>query len=102
MKRGKKANLIEYALNFFADFGIYSFAVLGVLVSKYLPQFRVSGTFHLEHIELGTLLMSCIIAFMISFGMDFDADTDGARKRWKRRAAFALANGAMWHTIIGG
>jgi len=39
---------------------------------------------------------------MISFGMDFDADTDGARKRWKRRAAFALANGAMWHTIIGG
>lgn len=102
MKRGKKANFIEKFVDFLADFGIYSFSVIGILTSQYLPQFRQTGFIDLHPINWGTFVISCIIAFMISFSMDIGSDTDGARKNWKRRAAFALTNGAMWQTIIGG
>jgi len=102
MGRVQRIDFREKFINFLADFGIYSFAVIGVLISRYLPQFRAHGFIDLNHITLGTLIPSCVIAFMISFGMDFDSDTEGARRNWKRRAAFALTNGAMWQTIIGG
>lgn len=102
MNRVQRADFTERLANFLADFGVYAFSVIGILTSQYLPQFRQTGFVNLEPINWGTFLISCILAFMISFTMDINSDVDGARKHWKRRAAFALTNGAMWQTIIGG
>lgn len=101
-KRAKKAYFLEAIANFLLDFGIYAFAVVGVLTSKYITEFRAGSPISFETLGLPSVIIACVIAFIVSFGMDIDGDTEGLRKNWKRRAAFALSSGIAWYTIVGG
>lgn len=101
----KDAGLVmskENVQDFFLDFGIYMFCVVGVLASRWIPMFKDSREIPVDQIGLGELLFAMVVAFIVVFAFDQEGDKKGKRSAFRRRAAFALAQGFMWDTVIGG
>lgn len=87
---------------FATDFGIYLFCIVGVLASRWVPAFRSSRSIPIAQLGWGEIAFAAVIAFMVTFGFDMEGEPEGRRAAFKRRAAFALAQGFMWDTIVGG
>jgi hypothetical protein len=88
--------------SFVADFGVYLFCIVGVLASRWVPTFRARQSIPIADLGWGELVFAAAIAFMVTFGFDMEGEPEGRRAAFKRRAAFALAQGFMWDTIVGG
>ena len=86
----------------FADFGVYLFCVIGVLASRWVPLFRERQSIPIADIGWGEIAFAAVIAFVVVFGFDLEGEPEGRRAAFKRRAAFALSQGFMWDTIVGG
>ena len=84
---------------FFQDFGIYVFCLVGVALSRYVPDFK-AGIEPEIAFSWFRLVMSAAIAVIVVFGFDAGGDKNGKRQRWVRRAAFALSQGFMWEQLI--
>ena len=92
----------EAFLDFLSDLGVYMFAVVGVFFSKYFQEFR-AGTLETVEFNVFYFMLSCVVAFIVAFGQDFQTgDEQGKRNNWKRRAVNSLSNGVLWHMLIGG
>ena len=88
------------AKNFLKDSGVYIFCLLGVALSRYVPDFKAGIEPELAF-SWFRLAMSAAVSFMVTFGFDAGGDREGKRQRWVRRAAFALSQGFMWEQLIG-
>lgn len=84
---------------FLQDFGIYVFCLVGVALSRYVPDFK-AGVEPEIAFSWFRLVMSAAIAVIVVFGFDAGGDPAGKRQRWVRRAAFALSQGFMWERLI--
>jgi len=94
---GEKARII------LLDAGIYVFILAGIVLSRYLPQFKSGEPLVWVPVTWLRMVMSMLVAFMIVGSTDFGGD-EGKRKprNFVRRAAFALSQGFMWETVISG
>jgi hypothetical protein len=88
--------------NFFNDFGMYAITVGGVILSKYIPEFREGNDIIIELPKWGNIAIAGVIALIVSAGHEYGGDKVGKRRNWAKRALFHLANGVMWQTFIGG
>lgn len=102
MKTTHTVEIQNAVIDFLADFGVYLFAIAGVLASKWIPAFRRGDAVDLGAIGVGQLVVAGVIAFSVTFGLEAGGDTKGKRRNFKRRAANAMAQGVMWQTLIGG
>ena len=97
----KKKHWISFK-NFLNDFGLYTFTIFGVLLSKYIPDFKTGNDIILKAPQIGNLIISVAVALIVSVTAETGGDKAGKRKNWIRRATFHLANGMMWNTFING
>lgn len=82
---------------------MYVFSLMGVLLSKYIPQLR-EGSEILIDISWGQFLVSLLVAFMMLSAAEQlgGSDSAGKRKRFLWRAIAAVSYGSFWYNIIGG
>ena len=86
---------------FAADFGIYLLTVAGVFLARYVPLLKEDSAIVINW-SWARLILSAVVAFVVTAGLDSGGDRAGKRANWVRRAAHALAQGFMWHQLIGG
>jgi len=86
--------------DFVADFGVYLFCLIGVALSRYIPEFK-AGIEPEITFSWFRMTISAVVAVMVAFGFDIGGDPAGKRQRWIRRAAFALSQGFMWEQLVG-
>lgn len=85
---------------------MYFFTSAGVLLSKYMPMFKatiINGWSKDLVLPYKTEIIAAFaIGLMVTYFMEKGGDKEGKRKNFGRRAVSHLANGTLWHTLIGG
>jgi len=88
-----------------ADFGVYLFVLVGIILSRYMPQFKSGDELIWIPLSWLRLAISALIALMIVGSVDLNVGEQHAGKRRPRRLlsriALAVSQGFMWETIIG-
>ena len=92
--------------NLALDFGVYLFVLAGIILSRYMPQFRSGDQLVWIPMSWVRMAISAMIALMIVGSVDFDIDRDASKgKRKSRRVlariTLAISQGFMWQSIIG-
>ena len=105
-KQATRLARMETAKNILLDFGVYFFVLAGIILSRYMPQFRSGDRLVWIPMSWVRMAISAMIALMIVGSVDFDADRDkskGKRKgrRVLARITLAIGQGFLWQSIIG-
>ena len=97
----KKQKRLDKVFSVFDTIAMLSFTACGILVAKYIPEFRAGGDVILTLPSWGRLLIAFILAMGVMGASEAKGSIQGKKKNWLRRAWFAVANGLGWFTILG-
>lgn len=87
-------------INFFLDFGTYLFSVAGLMLSDEFREYEQTGAVSgISVPNPPTLIVGCAVAFVALYLFDHGGDAETRRKRFPKRAAFALGLGLMGRVL---
>jgi hypothetical protein len=73
----------------------------GIILSKYIPEFRAGGDIIFAIPSWGRIIISAVLAVGVIAMTELKGSKAGKRKNFIKRIWFAFANGMAWHTILG-
>ena len=74
---------------------------VGILVSKYIPEFKSGEEIILTLPSYGRLIIAIILSMGVMGSTEIKGDSKGKRKNFIKRLWFAIANGMAWYTMLG-
>jgi len=99
-----KERTLEKVKHFFTDFGAYIFTIVGTIMGPSVADMlhgKVPKPPNWHVLFQWEFYVILLIAFSITFYLDFKGDTQGKRRNWKKRLGIAFFNGAFWMNSFG-
>jgi len=100
-KKHKKEKIWSNVLDILDSISMLAVAAAGILLSKYIPEFREGVDIIFTIPSWGRLTMSFILAIGVIAMTELKGNKAGKRKNWIKRLYFSFANGMAWHTLLG-
>lgn len=92
--------LSKSVVTFFLDFGTYLFTLIGLILSDEFREYEQTGSVSgIDIPDLPTLVVGGAVGFIALYLFDHGGEADIRRKRFPKRAAFALGLGLMGRVL---
>ena len=114
MPKKKRSGFWFSLSQFLNDFAVYVITVVGVILGKYIPEYKAGHSIHIVIGFNGDLLIAAFIGLLVTFLVENEEEIKGAsfeerqmakegkRKNFKRRALTHLTQGSFWYMLVGG
>ena len=98
----KKKKRSEVCYNVFDTLFMLMLTACGILMAKYIPEFREGNEIAFVIPSVARLIMAFILS-MVVMGVSEarGGNIDGKKKNFLRRCWFAVSNGLGWYTLLG-
>jgi len=101
IKAHKKEKVWNNVYDVFDSISMIIAAAGGILLSKYIPEFRAGLDIIFVIPSWGRLVISFVLAMGVIAMTELKGSKVGKKKNFVKRLWFAFANGMTWHTILG-
>ena len=100
-KAHKKEKIWDSVIDVLDSIAMIVAAAGGIVLSKYIPEFREGLEIIFIIPSWGRLVISFVLAMGVIAMTELKGNKAGKRKNFVKRLWFAFANGMTWHTILG-
>ena len=100
LEKKKKRNDCIYSI--FDTILMLSLTTMGILLAKYIPEFRNGNEINFVIPNLARLLIAIFLSMGVMGASEAKGgNVEGKKKNLLRRCWFAVSNGLGWYTLLG-